>query len=142
MWRNLLSDEGRNIAKKAERAHESGDLELARELYLKSITKFRQASDISGDFNEVNILRSLISYYNERVHSIEQEPSIDPPPDARVLAPAKKETNNVDLSELLRGSGVVQFVFEAVLEIAMEISIEGREGHAIGTAFILSLIHI
>ena len=51
MWRNLLSDEGRNIAKKAERAHESGDLELARELYLKSIAKFRQASAISiGDY--------------------------------------------------------------------------------------------
>ncbi len=137
MWRNLLSDEGRNIAKKAERAHESGDLELARELYLKSIAKFRQASDISGDFNEVNILRSLISYYNERIHSIEQEPSINPPSDAQAIAPAKKETASVDISELLRGSGVQQLVFEAVLEIAIEISIEGREGHAIGTAFIV-----
>src|SRR3990172_785654 len=137
MWRNLLSDEGRNIAKKAERAHESGNLELARELYLKSIAKFRQASDISEDFNEVNILRSFIIYYNERVNSIEQELPINPPSESQAIAPAKKETASVDLSELLRGSGVVQFVFEAVLEIAMEISIEGREGHAIGTAFIV-----
>ena len=137
MWRNLLSDEGRNIAKKAERAHESGDLNLARELYLKSIVKFRQASDMSGDFKEVNILRSLISYYNERIHSIEQEPSINPPPDVQTPMPANIETASVDLSELLRGSGVQQFVFEEVLEIAMEIRIEGREGHSIGTAFIV-----
>ncbi len=137
MWRNLLSDEGRNIAKKAERAQEAGYYRLARELYLKAITKFQQASDISGDYNEINVLRSLVSYYNERVCSIEQELRNDPVMDSQVLAPAKKDTTRVDLSELLRGSGVQEAVFEAVLGIAMEISMEGREGHAIGTAFLV-----
>jgi len=32
---------------------------------------------------------------------------------------------------------VQKAVFEAVLRIAMEISMEGREGHAIGTAFLI-----
>jgi len=137
LWRNLLSDEGRNIAKKAERAQEAGDYRLARDLYLKAITKFQQASDISGDFCEMNVLRSLVSYYNQRVCSIEPELRNDPVMDSQVLVPAKKDTTRVDVSELLRGSGVQQFVFEAVLGIAMEISIEGREGHAIGTAFIV-----
>jgi DNA integrity scanning protein DisA with diadenylate cyclase activity len=137
LWRNLLSDEGRNIAKKAERAQEAGDYRLARELYLKAITKFQQASDISGDFNEINVLRSLVSYYNERVCSIEQELRNDPVMDSQVLAPAKKDTTRVDVTELLRGSGVQEAVFEAVLGIAMEISMEGREGHAIGTAFMV-----
>ncbi len=137
MWRNPLSDEGRNTAKKAERAHEAGDQRLARELYLKAIGKFRQASDISSDFNEINILRSLVSYYNERVRSIEQELPENPVIDPVALTPIKKESKGVDMSELLRGSGVQQSVFEAVLGIATEISIEGREGHAIGTAFIV-----
>jgi DNA integrity scanning protein DisA with diadenylate cyclase activity len=136
MWRNLLSDEGRNIARKAERAHGAGDQRLARELYLKAIRKFKQASDISSDFNEINIFRSLVSYYGERVRSIEQELPENPVIDPMELAP-RKESKGVDISELLRGSGVQQLVFEEVLGIAMEISIEGREGHAIGTAFVV-----
>jgi DNA integrity scanning protein DisA with diadenylate cyclase activity len=137
LWRNPLSDEGRNIARKAERAQGAGDYRLARELYLKAIRKFQQASDISGDFCETSVLRSLESYYNERVFSIEQELQNDPVMDSQVLSPAKKDTTRVDVSELLRESGVQEAVFEEVLGIAMEISKEGREGHAIGTAFVV-----
>ena len=130
LWRNLLSDEGKNIAKKAERAQEAGDSRLARKLYLKSITKFQQASDISRDFCEINVLRSLESYYNERVCLIERDLRNDPVMDSQVLEPAKKDPKRVDVSEMLRGSGVQKAVFEAVLRIAMEISMEGREGQA------------
>lgn len=136
MWRNVLSDEGKNIAKHAEREHEAGNFRRAKELYLKAIAKFGQASDISGDFNEISVLRSLSSYYTERVHSIEQELRNDPEIDTRALAPVKKDAS-VDVSELLRGSGVQEEVFGAVLGIALEISREGREGHAIGTAFLV-----
>ncbi|GFO97681.1 PAS/PAC sensor protein [groundwater metagenome] len=137
MWRNVLSDEGRNIAKHAEKAHDAGNYRLAKELYLKAIAKFEQASDISGDFNEISVLRSLESYYKERVSSIEKELRNDPEIDSRALAPEKKEASGVDVSELLRGSQVQENVFGAVLRIAIEISLEGREGHAIGTAFIV-----
>ncbi len=136
MWRNVLSDEGRNIAKHAEREHEAGNLKRAKELYLKAITKFGQASDIADDFREISILRSLSSYYIERVHSIEKKLHDDPEIDTRALAPVKKESS-VDVSEMFRGSGVQEEVFGAVLGIALEISREGREGHAIGTAFLV-----
>ena len=136
MWRNVLSDEGRNIARHAEREHEAGNLKRAKELYLKAIAKFGQASDIADDFREISILRSLSSYYIERVHSIEKKLRDDPEIDTRALAPMKKESS-VDVSEMLRGSGVQEEVFGAVLGIALEISREGREGHAIGTAFLV-----
>jgi DNA integrity scanning protein DisA with diadenylate cyclase activity len=137
LWRNVLSDEGKNIAKHAEREHEAGNFRRAKELYLKAIAKFGQASDISDDFNEISILRSLSSYYNERVHSIEKQLLNDPEIDTRAFAPVKKETSGVDVSELLRESGVQEEIFGAVLGIALEISREGREGHAIGTAFLV-----
>lgn len=136
MWKNVLSDEGRNIAKSAEKAQEAGDFEHARELYLKAISKFGQATEISGDFNDISVLRSLISYYRDRIKTLEREISRDPVLESSAFAP-KKETSNIELSELLRGSGVQESAFGAVLRIAIEISLEGREGHAIGTAFII-----
>ncbi len=137
MWRNLLSDEGRNIARKAENAQEEGDYVRARELYAKAIAKFGQACEISEDFNEINILRSLISYYRERVRSVEKELYNNPVIDRGAIAPVKKDTTRVDLSEMLNGTGVMEEVFCTVLGIAIEISLEGREGHAIGTAFLV-----
>ncbi len=136
MWRNVLTDEGRNIARHAEREHEAGNFRRAKELYLKAIAKFGQASDISDDFKEISILRSLSSYYIERVRFIEKELRNNPEIETRELAPVKKDAS-VDISELLRGSGVHEEVFGAVLGIALEISREGREGHAIGTAFLV-----
>ncbi len=137
MWRNLLSDEGRNIARRAEKAQEAGDYILAKELYIKAIAKFGQASDISGDFNEVNILRSLISYYSERVRSVEKELYNNPVLDPHAYAQNKKDTKGVDLAEMLRGTGVTEDVFSTVLGVAIEISLEGREGHPIGTGFLV-----
>ncbi len=137
MWRNLLSDEGRNIARRAENAQEEGDYVRARELYTKAIAKFGQACEISEDFNEINILRSLISYYRERVRSVEKELYNNPVLDPGTIAPVKKDTNRVDVSEILNGTGVMEEIFGTVLGIAIEISIEGREGHAIGTAFLV-----
>jgi DNA integrity scanning protein DisA with diadenylate cyclase activity len=137
LWRNVLFDEGKNIAKHAEREHEAGNFRRAKNLYIKAIAKFGQASDISGDFNEISVLRSLSSYYIERVHSIEQELLNDPEIDTGTPALVNQETSGVDVSELLRGSGVQEEVFGTVLRIAMEISREGREGHAIGTAFLV-----
>lgn len=138
MWRNILSDEGRNIAKRAERAQEAGDYGIARELYLRAIAKLREAAEISQDFKEIGILRSLVSYYTDRVGALENETSYDNVHGSRlVLKPPEKETPASDEKELLRGSGVSEQVFKIVLSIAIEISREGREGHAIGTAFLI-----
>ncbi len=137
MWRNLLSDEGRNIARRAENAQGEGDYVRAKELYAKAITKFGQACEISEDFNKINILRSLISYYRERIRSVEKELYNNPVIFPAAIAPVKKDTNRIGVSEMLSGTGVMEEVFGTVLGIAIEISIEGREGHAIGTAFIV-----
>ena len=138
MWKNVLSDEGRNIAKRAERAHEAGDYGLAKELYLRAIVKFREASEISEDFKEVGILRSLVSYYTDRLSVLEKENDSGNIQGSRLaLKPLEKETPASDVKELLRGSGVSEQVFKIVLTIAIEISREGREGHAIGTAFLV-----
>ncbi len=137
MWRNILSDEGRNIAKRAERAQEAGDYGLARELYLRAIAKLREASEISQDFKEIGVLRSLVSYYTDRAGALENETGNDDVQGSRLaLKPPEKETPASDIKELLRGSGVSEQVFKTVLSIAIEISREGREGHAIGTAFL------
>lgn len=136
MWRNVLSDEGQRIAKKAERAQDAGDYGLARELYLKAISKFREASEISEDFKEVGVLRTLISYYNDRVSMLEKEIADCPSPGSP-LALKPQETPESDVKELLRGSGVPEPVFGTVLAIAIEISREGREGHTIGTGFLI-----
>ncbi len=138
MWRNILSDEGRNIAKRAERALEAGDYGLARELYLRAIAKLREASEISQDFKEIGILRSLVSYYTDRLSMLENETGNDDIQSSRLaFKPPAKETPSSDVKELLRGSGVSEQVFKTVLTIAIEISREGREGHAIGTAFLV-----
>jgi DNA integrity scanning protein DisA with diadenylate cyclase activity len=138
MWRNFISDEGRNIAKRAERAHEAGDYGLARELYLRAIAKLREASEISQDFKEIGILRSLVSYYTDRLSVLENEIGNDNAQDSKlILKPPEKGTSSSDAKELLRGSGVSEQVFKTVLAIAIEISREGREGHAIGTAFLV-----
>jgi DNA integrity scanning protein DisA with diadenylate cyclase activity len=135
MWRNILSDEGRNIAKRAERAIEAGDYGLARELYLRAIAKLREASEISQDFKEIGILRSLVSYYTDRLSVLENE--VGTQDSNLTLKRPEKETPSSDVKELLRRSGVSEQVFKTVLTIAIEISREGREGHAIGTAFLV-----
>jgi len=134
LWTSVLSDEGRNIAKRAERAQDAEDYILARELYLKAVAKFREASEISENFNEISILRSLAGYYYNRALKLEKELRTET---CGVLQPKKKETPAFDIPDLVRGTGVQESVFEEVLNIAIEISREGREGHAIGTAFIV-----
>ncbi len=136
MWRNVLSDEGRNIAKRAERAQDAGDYSLARGLYLRASANFREASEISEDFNEIGILRSLADYYNNRALSIEKELRCKQILEAETRQP-KKETSAFDASSLLNGTAVSESILGEVLSIAIEISREGREGHAIGTAFIV-----
>ena len=136
LWRNILSDEGRNIAKRAEKAQDAGNYMLARELYLKAVAKFKSASEISGDFNEISVLRSLASYYNNRALTLENELR-SPVLESSYLKPVKRETSVFDISGLVKGTGIQEPIFETVLGIAIEISREGREGHAIGTGFII-----
>lgn len=135
MGKNVLLEDGRNIVKKAESAQERGDYRLARELYLKAVRKFRDASEISDDFNDISIIRSLISYYQNRAVLLEKENG------GMVIRESKpveqKENNESEIKELLRGTGVSEKIFEAAVKIAMEISREGREGRYIGTAFLL-----
>jgi len=130
--KNVLLDDGRNDIRKAESAHDRGDYTLAMELYLKAITKFRNAAEITDDFSEISIIRSLISYYMNRASLLESELG-----HFEIKKPQAKESAGNDITGLLRGTGVNEKVFEAVIKIALEISTEGREGRSIGTAFIL-----
>lgn len=132
MWTKYLANEGRNLARSAEKAEEAGDYSLARELYLKAVAKFKEASEIGGNSNEIYIVRDLANYYNNRVLKLERELSNN-----KLVLKPRKETSELFVSGLLKGTGIREQVFEAVLKIALEISSEGREGRAIGTAFII-----
>ncbi len=137
MWTNLLSGEGKNIAKRAQEAEEAGDYNLARELYLKAEKKFREASEISGDSYEINRLRYLANDYKIKALKLEKELCGSSTLELKQPLQPKKETSELIVSELLKGTGISEQVFEAVLKIAIEISSEGREGRTIGTAFII-----
>ncbi|MCZ7356005.1 MAG: diadenylate cyclase [Candidatus Methanoperedens sp.] len=139
MWRNILADEGRNIAKQAEKAHEAGDYSHARELYLKAATKFRNAVEITEDFNEIGILRTLENSMKISAQKLDAEIRFASTDKLQIIAAKAEEpkTSVNDIKEFLEGTGISEQVFEAVLNVAREIGIEGREGHAIGTAFIV-----
>ncbi len=137
MWTNLLSGEGKNIAKRAQEAEETGDYNLARELYLKAEKKFREASEISGDSYEINRLRYLANDYKIKALKLEKELCGSSTLKLKQPLQPKKETSELIVSELLKGTGISEQVFEAVLKIAIEVSSEGREGRTIGTAFII-----
>lgn len=131
----MLSNEGKNLARRAEGAQEAGDYSQAIELYKKAEKKFREASEISTDSYEINRLRYLANDYKLKALQLENEygaGSVE-----SKIQQKKKETPAFDISGLLNGTGVSEQVFEAVIKIAMEIRSEGREGRAIGTAFIL-----
>ena len=132
MSKNVLLDDGRTVVRKAERAHQRGDYKLAMKLYLMAIAKFKNAAEITDDFSEISVIRSLISYYQNRTSLLESK--LDT---IEVKKPGVVEGNRNNVSELIKGTEVNDKVFEAVLKIAIEISIEGREGRSIGTAFIL-----
>ncbi len=134
LWTNYLSNEGKNLAKRAQEAQDAGDYNLAVELYRKAEKKFREASEISADSYETNRLVYLANDYKLSALKLEKELGADR---RQALQPKKKETSAPDVSGLLNGTGVSEQVFEAVIKIAMEISSEGREGRAIGTAFVL-----
>ncbi|MCX9026426.1 MAG: diadenylate cyclase [Candidatus Methanoperedens sp.] len=129
----MLSNEGKNLVKRAEGAQETGDYNLAIELYKKAEKKFWEASEISTDSYETNRLRYLANDYKLKALQLENEYGTGGA-ESRIQ-PKKKETPEFDISGLLNGTGVSEKVFEAVIKIAMEISSEGREGRAIGTAF-------
>lgn len=137
LWTNYLSIEGKNIARRAEKAKEAGDFILARELYLKAVAKFKEASEICDNFNEINIQRDLANYYYNLALKLEKEAGASAFEKKRSLQPMKQESQKMPASELLKGTEINEQVFEAVLKIALEISGEGREGRTIGTAFII-----
>lgn len=138
MWTNYLSNDGKNLAKRAQEAQESGDNKLALELYRKAEKKFKEAAEISDDSYEINRLRYLANDYKIKIQRLEKELADTGTLNRKqALQPKKNETTASDISGLLDGTGVSEQVFEAVIKIAMEISSEGREGRAIGTAFIL-----
>lgn len=131
----MLSNEGKNLVKRAEGAQETGDYSQAIELYKKAEKKFREASEISTDSYEINRLRYLANDYKLKALHLENEYGASGA--VSRIEPKKKETPAFDVSGLLNGTGVSEPIFEAVIKIAMEISSEGREGRAIGTAFIM-----
>lgn len=137
MGRNVILDDGRNIVKKAQSAQERGDYRLARELYLKAAAKFRDACEISDDFGEISVIRSQISYYKNLASQFDELLGTDMTPEIRHAQPEKNDKNESEIKALLKGTGVSEQVFEAVIKIAIEISNEGREGRSIGTAFLV-----
>ncbi len=137
MGKNVLLDDGRNIVKKAESAQRRGEIGQARELYLKAISKFREASEIADDFNEISVIRSLAGYYKNVVAMLENEYGKKEIKIPQAANPDKKPNTGNELQDLLNGTGVKEAVFEAVIKIAIEISTEGREGRSIGTAFVV-----
>jgi DNA integrity scanning protein DisA with diadenylate cyclase activity len=130
-------DDGRNIVKKAQTAQNRGDHRQAKELYLKAILKFRDACEISDDFNEISIIRSQISYYKTLAAQLDEVLGSDPIMEQTPQPPEKNDKKESKIKELLKGTGVSEQVFEAVIKIAIEISTEGREGRKIGTAFLV-----
>ncbi len=137
MGNNLLLDDGRLIVKKAESAEEKGDLRLARALYLRAISRFRDASEISDDFNEISIIRTFMSYYSNRAAQLENEIGNELIIESRPVVHGKRKDKRSDIDELLNNTGVSERILEDVIKIAIEISSEGREGRSIGTAFLL-----
>lgn len=95
------------------------------------------ACEISDDFNEINIIRSQISYYKSLAAQLEEVSGRDLALETRSASPEKKDKKESEVNELLKGTGVSEHVFEAVIKIAIEISNEGREGRKIGTAFLV-----
>jgi DNA integrity scanning protein DisA with diadenylate cyclase activity len=137
LGRNVLLDDGRNIVKKAQSAQDRGDCRQARELYRKAIKKFMDACEISDDFNEISIIRSQISYYKNLASQLDEVLGSDLTMEPMPAPPEKNDTKESEIKELLKGTGVSEQVFEAVIKIAIEISTEGREGRDIGTAFLV-----
>ncbi len=80
-------------------------------------------------------MRSLANYYYNRALTLEKNILISS--NNEFQQPGRKETSAFDPAELLKGTGVDRAVFDEVINIALEISREGREGHSIGTAFIV-----
>jgi DNA integrity scanning protein DisA with diadenylate cyclase activity len=137
LGRNVLLDDGRNIVKKAQSAQDRGDYRQAKELYLKAIQKFRDACEISDDFNEISVIRSQVSYYKTLAAQLDEVLGCDLTPEPKPAPLEKKDKKESEINELLKGTGVSEEVFEAVIKIAIEISTEGREGRSIGTAFLV-----
>lgn len=130
LWIKYLSNEGKNIARSAERAEEAGDYNLARNLYLKAAAKFKEASEIGSNSSEIYENRDLANYYHNRALRLEKELG-------KFTALQPKKETPTEASEILKGTDIQEQVLDAVLKIAVEISSEGREGRAIGTAFII-----
>lgn len=137
LWTNFLSNEGKNIAKQAEKAQEAGDFILARELYLKAAAKFKEASEICDNFNEINIQKDLAKYYYNIALKLDKELRTPASENQASFISLKKENQKTRVSELLEGTDIREQVFEAVLDVAIDISREGREGRTLGTAFIV-----
>ncbi|MCZ7394263.1 MAG: diadenylate cyclase [Candidatus Methanoperedens sp.] len=85
---------------------------------------------MGGNSNEIYIVRDLANYYNNRALKLERELG-------KPIMKPKKETSELLVSEVLKGTEISEKIFETVLKIAIEISTEGREGRAVGTAFII-----
>ncbi len=130
LWIKYLSNEGKNIARSAEKAEEAGDYNLARNLYLKAAAKFKEATEIGGNSSEIYEIRDLANYYHNRALRLEKELG-------KFTALQPRKETSTDATELLKGTGIEEHVLDAALKIAVDISSEGREGRAIGTAFII-----
>lgn len=137
LWVKVLAKEAQNFVRIAEEAEESGELERAAAHYRKAASRYRQASDIAQELNEINRLRESSNYYYNCAHRLEKKLPDNSETEATqvVMEPPRKET--ITLGDLVSGTDIPEHVLDAVLKVALEISAEGREGHRIGTAFLV-----
>ncbi|HWR26510.1 MAG TPA: diadenylate cyclase [candidate division Zixibacteria bacterium] len=74
-----------------------------------------------------------MSYYRNRAHDLEKDTSGSHVIDQKET----KESTVSELSEMLKGTDIQGQIFMTITRIAIEIAREGREGHTIGTAFVI-----
>ncbi len=135
LWTNYLSNEGKNLARQAEKAHGAGDFTSARELYMKAAAKFKAAAEISENLNDINIQRDQAKYYYNLAIKLEKEVGRTDIQDPKPQPEIKEHKGSV--SDLLGGTDIATEVFYSVFNLAIDISREGREGRHVGTAFVV-----
>ncbi len=93
--------------------------------------------DVISTIQEALVLALDKSYISEGDEVVVLGSTPDQEASSLFFYSVDRETLNLSLCEFLRKTYIKQEIFQTVLEIAMEIGREGREGRLIGTAFII-----
>lgn len=92
---NVISAEARGLTKAAKKAEEIGNIEQARNLYLKAASRFNEASTMTIDKVEKNTQAGLAKHFYNHALSLGKQPS------AVGGAPSGKEEPTLSKDELI-----------------------------------------